>query len=181
MDIVSASIEACINEVYIVGVGSAGVGPTIYANISTESSTPNIAGNSAGAMNSALGQIRLTGLFTESGVSVSDPTGIEIINGQVPRAIKRKTGAFTCLPIDRTLICDTSGGAFTGTLPAADFNPVEYVFKCVGASNLTVATTSSQLIYTTSGTGATTATVATGETLRVQAMYNGSSWGWYAV
>lgn len=181
LDVVSASIEACINEVYIVGVGSAGVGPMIYANVSTESSTPNIAGNSAGAMNGALGQIRLTGLFTESGVSISNPTGIEIVNGQVPRAIKRKTTTFTCSPIDRALVCDTTSGAFTGTLPAADFNPVEYVFKNVGASDLTVDTTSSQLIYTTSGTGATTATVATGGTLRVQALYNGSTWGWYAV
>lgn len=181
MDILSASIEACTNELYILGAGSAGVGPTIYANISTESGTPNIAGSSATAMNSALGQVRLTGLFTESGVSVSNPTGIEIINGQVPRAIKRKTGAFTCTPIDRTLVCDTTSAGFTGTLPAADFNPVEYVFKNVGANNLTVGTTSSQLIYTTSGTGATTATVTTGQTLRVQALYNGSSWGWYAV
>ena len=181
MEVPSASIEACVNEVYIIGVGSSGVGPTIYANVSTESGTPNIAGNSTAAMNSALGRVRLTGLFTESGVSVSAPTGIEILNGQVPRAIKRKTGAFTASPIDRTLVCDTSSAGFTGTLPAADYNPVEYVFKNVGSNALTVATTGGQLIYTSSGTGATTATVTTGQTLRVQAMYNGSSWGWYAV
>lgn len=181
MDVLSASIEACTNELFIMGVGSSGVGPTIYANISTESGTPNISGSSAAAMNGALGVVRLTGLFTESGVSVSNPTGIEIVNGQVPRAIKRKTGAFTCSPIDRTLVCDTTSAGFTGTLPAADFNPVEYVFKNVGANTLTVGTTSSQLIYTTSGTGATTATVATGNTLRVQALYNGTTWGWYAV
>jgi hypothetical protein len=132
-------------------------------------------------MNSALGVVRLTGLFTETGVAVSAPTGIEIVNGQVPRAIKRKTTTFTCSPIDRTLVCDTTSAGFTGTLPAADFNPIEYVFKNVGVNVLTVGTTSSQLIYTTSGTGATTAAVATGVTLRVQALYNGSSWGWYAV
>lgn len=180
LDAISVSIEACINEVYIVGVGSAGVGPTIYANVSTESSTPNIAGNSAGAMNSALGQIRLTGLFTESGVSVSNPTGIEIVNGQIPRAIKRKTTTFTCSPIDRTLICDTDDAGFTGTLPAADYNPVEYVFKNVGANTLTIDTTSSQLIYTVNDTGATTADLAEGATLRVQALYNGATWGWYS-
>lgn len=182
MKVLSASIEACTHELYIVGVGSQGVGPIIDIDqLSTESSTPNIAGSSAGAMNGALGKVKLTGLFTESGVSVSNPTGIELVNGQVPRAIKRKTTTFTCSPIDRTLVCDTSSAGFTGTLPAADFNPVEYVFKNVGANNLTVATTSSQLIYTTSGTGATTATVGTGATLRVQAMYNGSTWGWYDV
>lgn len=182
MDVASASIEACVNELYIIGAGSGGVGPTVRANISTESSTPTFAGNSTAAMNAALGQIRLTGLFTEGGVSVSAPTGLEIIDGQVPRAIKRKTGAFTCSVLDRTLICDTTaGGAFTGTLPAADYNPVEYVFKNVGSSNLTVATTGGQLIYTTSGTGAATATVATGATLRVQSLYNGTAWGWYAL
>lgn len=181
MDVTSASIEACVNELYIIGAGSSGVGPTVYANISTESSTPNIAGTSTAAMNSALGQVRLTGLFTESGVSVSAPTGIEIINGQVPRAIKRKNAGFTCSPIDRTIVCDTSDAGFTGTLPAADFCPVEYVFKNVGANDLTVATTSSQLIYTSSGTGATTATVTTGQILRVQALYNGTAWGWYAL
>ena len=181
MHVISASIEACTHELYIMGVGSQGVGPTIYANISTESGTPNIAGSSAGAVNGALGRIVLTGLFTEGGVSTQYPTGIELVDGQVPRPIKRKTAAFTCSPIDRVLICDTTvGGAFTGTLPAADFCPVEYVFKNVGGSNLTVATTSSQLIYTTSGTGATTATLTTGQTLRVQALYNGTTWGWYA-
>lgn len=181
MTVASASIEACTHELYIVGAGSQGVGPTIYIGISTESSTPNIAGNSAGAMNAALGRVTLTGIFTEAGVSVSNPTGIELVNGQVPRAIKRKAAGFTASPIDRTLVCDTTAGAFTGTLPAADFNPVEYAFKNVGANPLTVAATSSQLIYTTSGTGATTATVSTGGTLRVQALYNGTAWGWYGV
>ena len=182
MKVLCASIEACTNELYIVGVGSSGVGPIIDIDqLSTENSTPNIDGNSAGAMAGALGRVKLTGLFTESGVSVSNPTGIELVNGQVPAAIKRKTGAFTCSPIDRTLICDTTSAGFTGTLPAADFNPVEYVFKNVGANTLTVGTTSSQLIYTTSGTGATTAAVATGGTLRVQALFNGSTWGWYAL
>jgi hypothetical protein len=181
MHVTSASIEACTHELYIYGAGSSGVGPTVYGNISTESSTPNVAGSSTAAMNAALGRIVLTGLFTESGVSVSAPTGLELVDGQVPRAIKRKTDTFTASPIDRTLVCDTSDGAFTGTLPAADFCPVEYVFKNVGAGDLTVATTSSQLIYTTSGTGATTATVGAGETLRVQASFDGSAWGWYAV
>lgn len=182
MKVLSASIEACTNELYIVGPGSSGVGPIIDIDqLSTENSTPNVDGNGAGAMMAALGKVKLTGLFTEAGVSVSSPTGIELVNGQVPAAIKRKATTFTCSPIDRTLVCDTTAGGFTGTLPNADVNPVEYVFKNVGANTLTVGTTSSQLIYTTSGTGATTATIATGATLRVQALYNGATWGWYAV
>ena len=180
MHVTSASIEACTHELYIMGAGSQGIGPTIYANISTESSTPNIAGNSTGALNAALGRIVLTGLFTEGAVSTSAPTGIEVVDGQVPRAIKRKTSGFTCSPIDRTLVCDTTAGGFTGTLPAADYNPVEYVFRNVGANTLTVATTSSQLIYLSSGSSATSTTLANGGSLRVQALYNGTAWGWYA-
>lgn len=181
MKVISASIEACTNELYIYGYGSTGVGPIVDVDqLSTENGTPTVAGSTQ-AMNSALGKVRFTGLFNEAGVNVSAPTGLELINGQVPRAIKRKTSGFTCSPIDRVLVCDTASGAFTGTLPDASFCAVEYVFKNVGSSNLTVATTSSQLIYTSSGTGATTATVTTGQTLRVQALYNGSSWGWYAV
>jgi hypothetical protein len=133
-------------------------------------------------VNSALGRVKLTGIFSEAGVSTQYPTGIEFVDGQVPRPIKRKTGTFTASPIDRVLICDTTvGGAFTGTLPTADFCPAEYVFKNVGSSDLTVATTGSQLIYTSSGTGATTVTVTTGQTLRVQALFNGTAWGWYAL
>ena len=128
-----------------------------------------------------VGRLLLTGLYTKSGVSMAQPTGIELVDGQSPRAISRKTGAFTAGPIDRTLVCDTTSAGFTATLPDADVNAVEYVLKNVGANALTVATTSSQLIYTSSGTGATTATVTTGQTLRVQALYNGTSWGWYAV
>jgi hypothetical protein len=182
MKVISASIESCTHELYIYGSGSGGVGPIIDIDqLSTESGTPNIAGSSTGAMNSALGRVKLTGLFTETGVSISAPTGIELINGQDPRPIKRKTSAFTCSPIDRVLICDTSSGAFTGTLPDASFCPVEYALKNIGSNTLTVATTSSQLIYTTSGTGTTTTTLTTGATGHYQALYNGSTWGWYAV
>lgn len=181
MKVISASIEACTNELYIMGYGSSGIGPIIDIDqLSTENGAPTVSGNSTAALNAALGRVRFTGLFNEAGVNVTAPTGIELINGQVPRAIKRKTGDFTCSPIDRTLVCDTTSAGFTGTLPAADFNPVEYVFKTVGINDLTVATTGGQLIYTTSGTGAATATVSTGASLRVQALYNGSAWGWYA-
>ncbi|MFJ8011112.1 hypothetical protein [Streptomyces sp. NPDC096339] len=70
--------------------------------------------------------------------TLAAPAGIEIVNGRVPQDIKRKTSALTRSPIDRRLVCDTTaGGAFTGTLPAARFDPVEYVFKDVGSNNLT--------------------------------------------
>ncbi len=183
MKVLSASIEACVNELYIIGPGSSGVGPTIDIDqLSTENSTPAIAGNSTGAVNSALGRVKLTGLFTETGVSTSAPTGIELVNGQVPRAIKRKTANFTCLPTDRVLVCDTSAvGAFTATLPAADFNAVTYVFHNVGANTLTVATGTAQVIVTAALPGATSVSALTGTVLRVGALFDGSVWSWYAV
>jgi hypothetical protein len=180
MRVLSASVEACTHEVYIIGVGSQGVGPTVDIHLSTESSTPNVDGNGVGALMGALGRLKLTGLFTPSGVSIAHPTGIEIVNGQLPRAIARKTASFTASPIDRVLLCDTTAGAFTATLPDADVNPVEYTLRNTGTNALTVATTGGQTIYTASG-AATTATVAAGATLRVQAAYNGTAWAWYQV
>lgn len=185
MKVLSASIEACTHELYIIGAGSSGVGPIIDIDqLSTESSTPNIDGNSAAAMAAALGRVKLTGLFTETGVSVSNPTGIELVNGQVPKAIKRKTAAFTCSPIDRILICDTDAiGAFTATLPTvgAAFNPVTYVFHNIGANVLTVATGSAQTITAGALPGATSVAVASGAILRLSALFDGSAWGWFAV
>lgn len=182
MKVLQASIESCTHELYIYGVGSGGVGPIIDIDqLQTESGTPNVSGSSTAAVADAIGRVKLTGLFTPGGFSTSSPCGIEFVNGQVPRAVARKTAAFTCSPLDRVLVCDTTtGGAFTGTLPDATSCPVEYVFKNVGSNTLTVATTSSQLIYTTSGTGSTTAALTTGQSLRVQALYNGTAWGWYA-
>jgi len=180
MRVLSASVEACTHEVYIIGVGSNGEGPLIDIELSTESSTPNIDGNSVGGLMGAAGPLRLTGLFNTAGVSVAHPTGIEIINGQSPRAIARKTASFTCSPIDRTLLCDTTGGAITATLPDADVNPVEYVLRNTGPGTLTVAATNSQLIYVGTS-GAVTATVAPGAVLRVEASYDGTAWAWYAL
>ncbi|MET7479538.1 hypothetical protein ABZT17_34965 [Streptomyces sp. NPDC005648] len=182
MRVLSASVEACQHEVYIIGPGSNGDGPIVDIQLSTESSTPNIDGNGVGALMAAVGTLTLTGLYNPAGVSIAHPTGIQIINGQAPRAISRKTGAFTAGPLDRTLVCDTSSGAFTGTLPDADVNPVEYIFRNVGANTLTVAAFSGQLITGVGSTsGTATVAVASGQSLRVQALYNGTAWGWYAV
>jgi hypothetical protein len=182
MKVLTASIEQCARQVYFIGVGSEGVGPRVDIDqLQTESGTPTFDGNSTAALAGAEGKIEITGLFTPSGISIVQPSGIELLNGQSPRAIARKTVNYTASPVDRTIIMDTTSGNLTLTLPNADYNPVEYVTKNTGSGTLTVATTGGQLIYTSSGTGATTAAVTTGQTLRVQALYNGTAWGWYAV
>ncbi|MFC8520829.1 hypothetical protein [Streptomyces sp. NPDC057257] len=183
MKVLSASIEQCTRQVYFIGVGSEGVGPRVDIDqLQTESGTPTFDGNSTAALAGAEGKIMLTGLFTRSGVSIAQASGIELIDGQAGRAITRKTADYTASPIDRTILMDTSGGPLTLTLPNADYNPVQYIAKNIGTGTLTVATSAGQLIYPAgTATGATTATVSAGNVLRVQATYNGTAWAWYAV
>jgi hypothetical protein len=181
MKVEQGSFEACIHEVYIVGAGSEGIGPIIdIGQLQTESGTPNIDGNSSGALMAAEGEVKLTGLFTEAGVYIAQPTGIELRNGRTHRAIKKKTANFTCNPIDRTLICDTTSGAITASIPSADVNPVQYSFKNLGSNNLVLDPLGSQTINV-SGTAATTVTLTTGQSLTIQSMYDGTAFGWYSI
>lgn len=180
MKVLSASVEACTREVYIVGVGSEGVGPRIDIDqLQTESGTPTFDGNSTSAMAGAEGKIMLAGLFTPSGVSITQPSGIELIDGQNPRAITLVTTTYTARPIDRTILGDTTGDNFTVNLPSADFNPVEYIAKNVGSGTLTVAalTSPQQKIFDTSSVNSIT--LAGGAVARLQAKYNGTAWAWY--
>ncbi|MEU1478871.1 hypothetical protein [Streptomyces sp. NPDC005760] len=183
MKVSTASIEQCTRQVYFIGVGSQGVGPRVDIDqLQTESGTPTFDGNSTAALAGAEGRITLTGLFTRSGVTVVQPSGIELIDGQAPRAIVRRTANYTASPLDRTVLMDTTSGPLTLTLPNADYNAVEYVAKNTGTGTLTVATTAGQLIYPTgTATGSTTTTVSAGNFARFQAVYNGTAWAWYQV
>jgi hypothetical protein len=139
MLVLSASIEACTNELYIMGAGSAGIGPIIDINqLSTESGTPNIAGSSAAAMLAARGVVRLTGLFTESGVSVGNPCGIKLINGQAPYPVRAVTASTTVRVIDEVLLVDATADNLTITLISAASTPNQYTIKKVDASVNTV-------------------------------------------
>lgn len=181
MRVLSASVEACTREVYFIGAGSAGVGPIVDMQISTESSTPTIDGNSVAALLSTVGEIVFTGSFNPDGVNATHPTGLRLINGQAPRAIRTRSASFNVLPLDRTLLCDTTAGTFTATLPDADVNATEYTIRNTGANPLTVATTGGQTVYPTGAAGSTTMTVAARSSARFQAAYNGTAWAWYAV
>lgn len=138
MRIESCGIEACINEVYILGVGSGGVGPIVHIEeLSTESSTPNIGGQAA-HMAAARGWINWAGLFTESGLTHDNPTGIVSTNGQTASEVRTVTGTLTARPIDRVLRADASGGAVTVNLPSAAPNLVEYTIIKADSSGNTV-------------------------------------------
>lgn len=138
MKVLSASIEACINELYIMGAGSSGIGPIIDIDqLSTESGTPNIAGQAA-HMAAARGVIRWTGLFNESGLTHDQPTGIESINGQAASAVRTVTATTTARPIDRVLKVDAASAAVTINLPSAAPNPVTYTIIKSDSSGNTV-------------------------------------------
>jgi hypothetical protein len=185
--ILQASVESCTHELYFIGQGAQGITMVDIDQLQTEDGHPNISGNSAPALAAAVGRVKWTGLFTADNVQAQltdgtpTPCGIEQVNGQVPRAISRITANRAATPLDRTIIIDPAAGAVTVTLPDAGFNAVEYVVKNLSASAATVAGNGTQLIYASSGTGATTAALATGQTLRLQGAYTGSAWAWYAV
>jgi hypothetical protein len=137
--VLSASIEACTNELYIMGAGSAGIGPIIDIDqLSTESGTPNIAGSSAAAMEAARGNVRLTGLFTESGVTVGNPCGIKLIDGQVPYPVRAVAASETVRVIDEVLLVDATAANRTITLISAVATPNSYTIKKTDASANTV-------------------------------------------
>lgn len=183
MKVLVASIEQCTRQVYYIGVGSQGIGPRCDIDqLQTESGTPTIDGNSTAALAGALGTITMTGIFTRSGVSIVQPSGVELVDGQVPRAIVRRTVDYTASPVDRTIMMDTTAGNLTLTLPNADYNPVEYTARNTGTGTLTVAAAAGRLIYPTgSNAGSTTTSLAAGASARFQAVFNGTAWAWYQV
>ncbi|MFJ3923017.1 hypothetical protein [Streptomyces sp. NPDC090022] len=149
MKVLSASIEACTNELFIMGVGSAGIGPIIDIDqLSTESGTPNIAGSSAAALESARGIVRLTGLFTESGVTVGSACGIKLINGQVPYPVRSVAADATVRVIDEVLLVDATAANRTITLISAVATPNRYVIKKIDdtANTVTVDAAGSETI-----------------------------------
>jgi hypothetical protein len=134
MKVASASIENCVNEVYILGAGSGGIGPIIHIDqLSTESSTPNIAGQ-ASHMAAARGKICWTGIFTESGLTHDNPTGIVSEDGQAGSAVREIAASATARPIDRVLKVNAADGAVTVSLPSAVSNLVAYTIVKSDAS-----------------------------------------------
>jgi hypothetical protein len=75
------SVEGCVNEIRIRGAGQSGIGPFIdIAQLDTESGSPTFVDNGVG-LASAVGTIKLTGLYTVSGITTG-VTGLRILNGQ---------------------------------------------------------------------------------------------------
>lgn len=166
------SVEACTNNVLIVGVGSGGIGPFIDIDqLDTETSTPTFADTTSGTgLAAARGTIKLTGLYTVANLSTSGhTTGLLIIDGQNPTGVRGLTGTATVRVTDRYLVCNTTSAGFTVTLISAANTPNVYTLKNSGTNTLTVAAAGSETID-----GSATKTVAAGASVTV--VSSGGNW-----
>lgn len=180
LKVIQASVEGCTHEVYFIGPGAQGVTMVDIDQLQTENGAPSIDGNSAGALAAAVGRIKFTGLFTPDSITTALPTGLDVVNGQVPRAIRIVAADYTVKVIDRTIICTSSSGT-TVHLPNADFYANELVIKNVGSGSVTVAALTSPQQHLWDSSQVTTLTVAAGAVARLQSEYNGVEWAWYKV
>lgn len=130
------SIESCSNVLYIIGVGSAGIGPFIDIDqLDTESGATVFSDNASGnALRAALGTIKLTGLYTPANVTVTAPTGLKIIDGQRAYPVLTKTANYTCIVTDDTIIGDATAGDITITLHSPLYTPNTFTIQKSDAS-----------------------------------------------
>lgn len=167
------SIEACTVLMNIFGGGSGGVGPIIDIDqLDTEISTPTILDRSGGtALATALGTVKLTGLFNAANISVG-PTGIKFINGQVGYPVVSKSANYTVTVLDNTILVDATAGQVTITLISAASTPNTYTVKKTDASanHVVVAAQSGQTID-----GISTATLTT-QNQSVTVIPSASNW-----
>ena len=157
--IAQLSVEACTNVIYIIGSGSAGIGPWVDIDqLDTESGAPTFADNNSGVgLGNALGTIRMTGLYTVGNISVSAPTGIKIIDGQKSAPIISKSVDYQASVVDQVILVDASTAPVTVTLISAQRTPNIYTVKKIDNSSnaVTIATLNSETID-----GVTTQTLA---------------------
>lgn len=149
------SIESCTNVIYIIGVGSAGIGPFVdIPQLDTEISSPTFSDSTGGnGLRAALGTIRLTGLYTPQNVTVANPTGLKIIDGQRAYPVVTKTANYTTIVTDDTIIGDATSGDITITLHSPLYTPNTFTVqkKDASANKVIVATGAGNVELTTQG------------------------------
>lgn len=143
------SIEQCTYLIYVFGPGTGGLGPTMYLRIDTETSTPRFGDRTSGTgLAAARGEVVLAGLFTASGLTLDNPTGLRIRNSQLTYPVAAKTSAYTATSFDEDILVDASAGAVTITLPTAVGRTDPITVKKVdsSANAVTIDANASQLI-----------------------------------
>lgn len=149
MKIISCSVEQCTNEIYIYGVGSEGIGPTLDIDqFSTETSSFVVTGTTTAALAASRGTVKITGLFDETGVSATSALGLRLVDGQKSRVVRTVTTSQTVRLIDETILVNAASGPLTITLISAVATPNQYTIKKIdtSANVVTVAAASGQTI-----------------------------------
>lgn len=143
------SIEVCTYLVYVIGSGSSGVGPFLHLRIDTETSTPRFGDNNGGTgLANAKGDVVLTGLYTAANVTLDNPVGFDILDGQKSFPAISVSANYTVKTADEVVLVDCTAAARTVTLPTAAGRNRRIVLMKTDASanNLVVATTGSQTV-----------------------------------
>lgn len=143
------SIEACTYLVYIIGSGSGGVGPFLHLRIDTETGTPRFGDNNSGAASAAArGDVVLTGLYTAASITLDNPVGYDIRDGQRSYPNIAVSANYTVTAFDELVTVDATAAARTVTLPTAvGRNRRIVVAKTDSSANtVTIATTGGQTI-----------------------------------
>lgn len=143
------SIEACTYLVYIIGGGSAGIGPFLHLRIDTETGIPRFGDNNGGfASSTARGDVVLTGLYTADNLALDNPVAYDIIDGQRSYPHIAKSSDYTVSTLDEFVTVDASGAGRTVTLPTAvGRNRRVVIAKTDNSGNtVTIATAGGQTI-----------------------------------
>lgn len=181
VNVVQASIEACTNLVYVVGAGSAGLGPWLFATISTESGAPTFSGRDATSMNAALGEVVLTGEFVPSAISVAYPTGLRIRNaqqGHVTTVVNSSSvTTYTVAVLDETVLIDATAASVTVNLMSAAWTPNTPTFIRLDSSANTVTLTAAGGEHINGA--ATQALSGAYSKLRLAPARVSGNWNWY--
>lgn len=153
------SIESCTYILYIIGAGSAGVGPFIHLRIDTETSTPRFGDNSTGLGSAdARGDVYLSGLYTAASLLLDHPVGYDITDGQRSFPFVSVSANYSVLTTDEVIQVDCTAAARTVTLPTAVGRSRRIlVVKIDSSANVvTIATTASQTVNGTAPATLTT-------------------------
>lgn len=143
------SVEGCTNQIYVVGAGSGGAGPICDIDqLDTEAGNTTIAGKDATSLASALGTIKLTGLFNPANVTATSPTGLRVINGQMANPSIGVSSTYSTTILDQIVLANATSGAFTVNLIDARYTPnVVTIIKTDASGNaVTVSAQSGQVI-----------------------------------
>lgn len=179
------SIEGCSNEVNIFGQGASGYGPFINIDqLDTEHGNPTFTDrNSGAALGTALGTVRLTGLYTSANVTVTAPTGLKIIDGQRSIGVKSVSSNYTVQVTDEIIYVNAASAPIEIDLISAQWTPnvITIIKEDSSANHVTVKAQSGQTIIGPLGTGTQTATLASQYQKIKVAPQGGIATNWYEV